>query len=157
MIPLEPTNGSIFDSSIFYGTETPAFRPGEEVPPPFAYKCHQHQRHAWNSNPAWAETGRRGSQSARYCRPGDGLWSRMFRGPPRAAADMAQCADEVTCRLWRAVRYTQAAAGRAESRTAERQSGPDAGGARSRVHGSILSWSASHVASFLQAPDFSHI
>ncbi len=132
----------------------PAIEGWEETPPPCANVLSHYQRHAWNSTRAWAETEQRESQSARYCRLRNGQMSRMFRGLLGLAADKAQCADEVTCRLWRVVCYTQAAAGRAGEKTAECQSGPDAGGPRPAIHDSILSWSASRVISFSQAPDF---
>jgi IS605 OrfB family transposase len=72
----------------------------------------------------------RGAFSSRYCSRCGGRHTR------RSGASFAclACGYGLNAHLngaanmaWRAVRYTQAAAGRAESRTAERQSGPDVG------------------------------
>jgi IS605 OrfB family transposase len=72
----------------------------------------------------------RGAFSSRYCSRCGGRYTR------RSGASFAclACGYGLNAYLngaanmaWRAVRYTQAAAGRAERETAERQSGPDAG------------------------------
>ncbi len=72
----------------------------------------------------------RGAFSSRYCSRCGGRYTR------RSGASFAclACGYGLNAHLngaanmaWRAVRYTRAAAGRAESRTAERQSGPDVG------------------------------